>query len=103
MITHSATKDSRSTMIELLIASLSGLILHQSTRYTDRMPDGWRELSNYAIGVSGSLPIIGLFWWRLAEIKTPWKRAFVSYLLGFLGVGAGVAGGWLIDTIRREK
>ena len=90
-------------MIELLISTLGGFLLHQFARYTDRMPTGWRELSNYAIGIAGSLPFIGLFWWRLDDVKDNRKRSFIAYLLGFLGIGSGVAIGWFMDTIRKQE
>jgi len=77
--------------------------MHLARRKTNVMPHGWRELSNYSLGVAGSLPFVMLFWRGIGDDMRPAKRGFVAYLLGFLGVGAGVAIGWLADTFLSEE
>lgn len=85
-------------ILELFIATIGGFLMHAGRRHTNKMPHGWRELSNYSLGVAGSFPFVMLFWRGLGDEMKPAKRGFVAYLLGFLGVGAGAAMGWLADT-----
>lgn len=85
-------------IVELLIAMAGGFVMHIARRKTNKMPHGWRELTNYAMGVAGSFPFVWIFWRGVGEEVKPSKRGFIAYLLGFLGVGAGVALGWLVDT-----
>lgn len=89
-------------MIELLISIVGGLLLHQSKRIVDRMPGGWDRMSAYAIGYLGTLPFVSLFWRGLGDEIKPAKRGFAAYMLGGIGVGAGVALGWLIDTLKED-
>lgn len=87
-----------SLIVELFISTVGGFLMHLARRKTNKMPHGWRELTNYALGVAGSFPFVMLFWRGLGEDVKPAKRGFAAYLLGFLGVGGGVALGWLWDT-----
>lgn len=88
-------------MIEIILSSLAGLFLHQTRRATARLPRGWRDLTNYAVGVAGTFPLF-VFWnYRLRELNG--RRAYISYLLSFLSVGAGVAAGWMIDTFAENE
>ena len=90
-------------IVELVIATIGGFILHYGRRQTNRMPHGWREMTNYACGVAGSFPFVWLFWRGIGEDVKPGKRGFIAYLLGFLGVGAGVALGWMADTFKEDE
>ncbi len=90
-------------IVELIVATIGGFIMHLFRRQTNRMPHGWRELTNYSLGVASSFPFVWLFWRGLGEDVKPAKRGFVAYLLGFLGVGAGVALGWLADSFVKDE
>ena len=82
---------------------LGGLLLHQTRRVVERMPSGWERLASYAIGAAGAFPFIGLFWSRLGDEVKPVKRGFAAYLMGFLSVGAGVALGWILDSLKKDE
>ena len=86
-------------MKELVVSALGGFLAHQFRRVTERMPHGFRQLASYAIGVVFAFPFVCLFWKRLEGNK---HRSAIAYLLGFLGFGTGIAGGWMIDTIGDE-
>jgi len=90
-------------IVELIVATIGGFIMHYTRRQTNRMPHGWRELTNYSLGVASSFPFVWLFWRGLGDDVKPAKRGFVAYLLGFLGVGAGVALGWLADSFVKDE
>lgn len=90
-------------IVELIVATIGGFILHLFRGHTNRMLHGWRELTNYAMGVAGSFPFVWLFWRGIGEDVKPGKRGFMAYLLGFLGVGAGVALGWVVDTFKEDE
>jgi hypothetical protein len=89
-------------IVELIVATAGGFLMHFARRKTNVMPHGWRELTNYSLGVAGSFPFVCLMWRGLGDEVKPAKRMFVAYLLGFLGVGAGVALGWVADTFKDE-
>lgn len=85
-------------LIDLILSALLGAILHQSRHYTERLPVGWREMTNYSIGVIGTSPAFALWHRQLKDVSNPFSRAFLAYVLSFVGVGSGVAAGWMIDT-----
>lgn len=89
-------------IVELIVATIGGYVMHQARRHTNPMPHGWRDLANYSIGVAGSFPFIWLFWRGQGADTKPAHRGFVAYMLGFLGVGAGVALGWIADTFSKD-
>jgi hypothetical protein len=82
-----------------LVSVFAGLLLHQTSSITHRMPHGWQQLTGYVFGVLGAFPVILLWHRRFSEIKNPDTKLTASYTTGFLGVGSGVALGWLIDTL----
>lgn len=73
--------------------------MHQTKKHTDAMPYGWDRLASYTIGIVGTYPFVMLFWQRLKGNK---HRSSLAYLLGFLGVGVGVAAGYWLDTVDQE-
>lgn len=89
-------------LIDLIVSAFLGYGLHQSRAYTAKLPDGWRELTNYSIGVAGTGPLFVFWWHKLKDVVHPFNRAFLAFLLAFIGVGAGVVAGWLIDTFKQE-
>lgn len=89
-------------MTEIILTTLAGFLAHRGKRYTDRFPDGWRELANYSIGVAAVLPFVGLTWRGLRGVKGEAKRGALAYLLAFFSFGAGVAAGWVADTLKGE-
>ena len=83
-------------MIESLLATVGGFFMHQLRRITEKFPNGWEQLTSYVIGVLGVLPFFLLFVRRLKKRE---YRCFISFVFAFLFAGAGVALGWLVDTM----
>lgn len=88
-------------IIDFTMSILIGLALHQTSSLTQKMPVGWRELTGPAIGVIGSIPSFLLWLYGLDPMrrKNPYTWSIAAYLISFLGVGVGVAIGWISDTI----
>lgn len=85
-------------ILDLILSALIGYLLHLTQRYTDPLARGWRDLTNYAIGVVGTGPAFLLWWARLKDVGNPMNRAFLAFVLSFIGVGSGVGLGWMLDT-----
>jgi len=79
----------------MVLSVIVGLLAHQTRRVTCNLPHGWRNLSEHVIGVVAAFPAFLLFRRKLRNGK---DRSDVAWWLAFLGVGLGVAGGWLLDT-----
>lgn len=90
-------------LLDLIFSAIVGAILHQARRYTDHLPTGWREMTNYSIGVVGTGPVFLLWWARLKDAQNPLSRAMLAFVLAFVGVGSGVAAGWMYDTFFRTE
>jgi hypothetical protein len=90
-------------ILDLILSAVMGGLLHQTRRYTNHLPYGWRELTNYTVGVAGTGPVFLLWWARLKDMTSLNNRAFLSYILSFIGVGSGVAIAWMIDTFQHEE
>lgn len=82
-------------LINLILSFAVGFLLHQTRRQTSVFPHGWRDLVHYSVGVFGTFPLF-LLWMRKRVSQT--DRAGIAFLMSFLGVGSGVAAGWLVDT-----
>lgn len=89
-------------LIDLLISALWGIALHQLRPSIGKLSDGWRDLTSYAVGVTGTGPLFALWWYRLKDVSHPFNRAFLAFLLAFAGMGSGVAAGWMIDTFKDD-
>jgi hypothetical protein len=87
-------------IIEILVSVVAGLAAHQTISITARMPDGWRNIVEHAIGVTGAYPVFLLFRRRLGNGR---DRSDAAYWLAFLWFGMGVALGWLVDTFNQRK
>jgi len=85
-------------VLDLLLSAALGYMMHQSANYTDKLPDGWRELTDHAVGVVFSLPAFILWFIRLRDVDNLMNRAVLAYVCSFAGVGSGVAAGWMVDT-----
>lgn len=75
-----------------------GFVLHQTAPLLDVLPSGWMELTSYGIGIIGAFPA-GV--WVNREFKQldddhRFAAAFISLFFSF---GAGVAFGYLFNTI----
>lgn len=81
------------------LSILAGFGLHQTASFTHKMPEGYEQIFGTSIGVVGTLPVFALWLRRLNGIKNNNTLAICAYLIAFLGVGIGVSGGWLLDTI----
>lgn len=86
-------------LFDFLLSMLAGLGLHQTASITHKMPEGFEQIFGTSIGVVGTAPVFGLWLRRLHGIKNPFTWAISAFFLAFLGVGCGVAFGWLLDTI----
>ena len=82
-------------IVEAIITAVGGYLLHKFRRITERMDNGWQQLTSYAIGVMGVLPFFLLFTKRTGKKN----RCFIAYIFAFLFAGVGVAVGWLVDSI----
>lgn len=89
-------------VLDLILSAVLGLALHQTRRYTEPLPHGWRDLTNYAVGVVGTGPAFLLWWLRLKDVSNPHNRAFLAFVLSFVGVGSGVAVAWMLDTFKED-
>jgi len=89
----------KSVMMHFFGSMLAGFGLHQTASITHKIPEGWEQLSGTTIGVLGTFPPFLLWFRQLDGAKNIYVRAGAAFLLAFLGVGSGVALGWLIDTI----
>ena len=73
-------------------ATMAGIIYHQAERHTAKLADGWGSLTNYVIGVIGTLPF---FVWLMKILGLDEKeivKAVTSFLVAFLAIGLGVSG-----------
>lgn len=92
------------TIIIMAIASVAGYAAHLLRRYTDSLAHGWRDLSNYAIGIVGAFPFALLFYRsQPRDERDNSNRFIVAYIMAFVSFGAGVVFGWLLDTVASEK
>lgn len=86
-------------IFKFILSMLVGVGLHQTASITHKMPEGWEQLSGTTIGVLGSFPVVRMWYKELHEIKNDDTKFTAGYLIGFLGVGSGVALGWLLDLL----
>ena len=86
-------------LLDFALSALAGFGLHQTASITHKMPEGFEQIFGTTIGVVGTSPIFAMWLRRLSGIKNPFTWAISAFFLAFLGVGCGVAFGWLIDTI----
>ena len=86
-------------IFKFILSMLAGLTLHQTASITHKMPEGWEQLSGTAIGVIGAFPVVRMWYKEFHEVKDLDTRLSAGYLVGFLGVGSGVALGWLLDLL----
>jgi len=84
-------------IFEIIASIVCGLVAHQTRLVTYKMPNGWRNLVEHVIGVTAAYPSFLLF-----KRKLNGQGAEAAYWLAYLGVGMGVALGWLIDTIQER-
>lgn len=67
-------------------------IIHNTTKFIDEYPNGWRQICLYAIGVLFTYPFY------LLHLKNG-KRPDDAFLIAFLGSGIGTAFGWMADNV----
>lgn len=85
-------------ILDLLLSAALGYLMHQSENYIEMLPNGWRELTDHAVVVTFSLPAFLLWYIRLKDVENAMNRAVLAYVCAFVGVGSGVAAGWMVDT-----
>ncbi len=95
-------------LMTFLAGIIWGLLMHQTSSVTQKMPKGWEILSGTTFGVVATYPIVSL-WGKLFSPlsgKKPFSWLVASYFLAFMSVGFGVGLGWVIDTflgVNREE
>jgi len=75
----------------------AGYALHQTSRVTKTLPDGWNTLTDYAIGVMGVLPFFDITLKLLGFTDEQILKASMAYLATFVTFGVGVSWGRLND------
>ena len=86
-------------MFDLLIltAEVFAFIgIHHKTKFIDQYPNGWRQITLYAIGVLFTLPFFVLLTLRKFN-------AFAAYIISFMGAGVGTAFGYMSTDLMRYK
>lgn len=79
-----------------ITAIFAGVILHQAERHTAKLADGWGSLTNYVIGVIGTVPFFVWLMKILGLSEREVVKATTSFLVAFLAIGIGVSGArWL--------
>ena len=82
-------------------ASLSGVAAHQTYRFTRALANGWSNLTDHSIGAVIIAPFLLLFFIALDDENDTdprlVRRVFLAYVLSCVGIGAGVAAGWMAD------
>lgn len=81
---------------KILIATLGGLAGHQSRRFTRHMEPGWRNLIEHAVGGALLLPFLLMF---IDNDEHHREKTTLAYLAALFSVGAGVALGWILDSL----
>lgn len=82
-------------IVEFLASILGGIAAHQTRRITEQLTPGWRNITEHGVGV---LCVYPFFLWFRRSLRNGKDRSDAAYGMAFLGVGIGVAFGWLIDT-----
>lgn len=77
----------------MLINAVTFIFLHHISKFIDNYPNGWRQLTAYAIGVMFTYPFY------LLHLKSG-KGSEDAFLIAFLGSGVGTAFGWMSDNIK---
>ena len=73
-------------------AIVAGMIYHQAEKHTAKLADGWGSLTNYVIGVTGTMPFFVLLMKMFGMDEKEIIKAVTSFLVAFLAVGIGVSG-----------
>jgi len=89
----------KSPILIFLLAIGLGLLYHQASAHTSKMPHGWDRLTDYTIGVTGTAPLCLLWFRHLDGVRNLYVRVFCAFMLAFLGVGIGTAAGWWVDSV----
>lgn len=82
-----------------ICAIFAGMIYHQAERHTADLADGWASLTNYVIGVVGTLPFFALLMKIFGMDEKDIVKATTSFLVAFLAIGIGVSGARWLDML----
>ena len=85
-----------------LIAEVTVFVcVHHKTKFIDNYPNGWRQLTLYALGVLFTMP----FYWIFARIfNNDDEKALSAYIAAFLGAGVGTSFGYMsTDAINYKR
>jgi len=85
-------------IVAFFIACLAaGYALHQTSRITKTLADGWAVLANYVIGVMGVLPFFAILLRMMGFTQQQVLQAVVAYLAAYVDFGTGVSWARLND------
>ena len=76
---------------------LSGYALHQTSKVTETLADGWDALTNYVIGVIGVAPFFAILLKILGFSNEKIAKIMSAYLSTFVIFGVGVSWARLND------
>jgi len=86
-------------MLDIIFLPLFGLLLHQTKRISDHAPRGWTYIVNYCIGVVGILAVFPHAVRKFGASVDEARRAVIALAIVAMGIGSGVLGGWIVDTL----
>ena len=86
-------------LFSCILSFIVGVLLHQTSSFTQKLPPDIEEIIGTTIGVVGTIPVYVVWLYNLRGIKNPITWAIAAYLTAYVGVGCGVASGRLWDVI----
>ena len=84
-------------LLTLLLEITTFIFIHHKTKFVDDYPNGWRQITLYALGVLFTLP----FYYVFAKIfNNDEEKALIAYIAAFLGAGVGTAFGYMSTDVK---
>lgn len=84
-------------LLTLLLNIVAFIHLHNQTKFIDKYPNGWRQITSYCIGVLLTLPFFAIYDHELQKQK---YTTIAAYLLAFVGSGIGTSIGWMYKDLK---
>lgn len=86
-------------LIKLVAALMWGFATHQAAPALAVLSPGLSRITSYGVGIMAALPVGVAVNREFVDIKDQDKRFLVAFLSTFFAYGAGVALGYLVQTI----